>query len=113
MPRPARREAALGDVFDALANERRRAIVVRLAAGPARTPDVASQFGLTKQALSRHLTVLERAGLIERRSRGRTNDLALRPATLDDVTRWIFEIRRGWHASLDRLDTIVRSKQHD
>jgi DNA-binding transcriptional ArsR family regulator len=113
MPALARHKAVLGNVFDALANEQRRAILDRLARGPASTPDVASQFGFTKQALSRHLTVLEKAGLIERNIRGRTNDLVLVPARLDYVSRWLTEIRRGWHASLDRLDTIMRSNERD
>ena len=113
MPGVARRKAGIGSVFDALANDQRRAILVRLARGPASTPDIASQFGFTKQALSRHLTVLESAGLIERNFRGRTNDLVLVPARLDHVSRWLMEIRRGWHANLDRLDTIVRSKERD
>lgn len=113
MPGVARRKDGIGSVFDALANDQRRTILIRLARGPASTPDIASQFGFTKQALSRHLTVLESAGLIERNIRGRTNDLVLVPARLDHVSRWLMEIRRGWHANLDRLDTIVRSKERD
>jgi len=110
MPEGTRRGAALGNVFDALANAQRRTILVRLARGPASTPEIAARFGFTKQALSRHLTILESAGLIERSVRGRTNDLALVPGPLDDLSRWIVEIRRGWHTSLDRLDHILRSK---
>jgi DNA-binding transcriptional ArsR family regulator len=110
MPDLTRRETALGSAFDALANAQRRAILARLARGPASTPEIASRFGFTKQALSRHLTILERAGLIQRRIRGRTNDLALMPAPLDDVSQWIAEIGRGWQASLDRLDLILRSQ---
>jgi DNA-binding transcriptional ArsR family regulator len=113
MPAASRREAVLGSVFDALANAQRRAILARLARGPVSTPEIASRFGFTKQALSRHLTVLENAGLIQRSTRGRTNDLTLVQAPLDDVSQWIGEIRRGWNASFDRLDHILRSKRHD
>ena len=113
MPVPSRREAALGNVFDALDNAQRRAILARLARGPVSTPEISARFGFTKQALSRHLTVLENAGLIERSVRGRTNDLTLVQAPLDDVSRWIGEIRRGWNASFDRLDHVLRSKRYD
>ncbi len=107
-----RREAdALPAVFDALANEQRRAILVRLARGSASTPEVAAQFGFTKQALSRHLTVLEDAGLIERTIQGRVHYLALIPAPLDRVSRWLVEIRRGWHASLDRLNALLSEER--
>ncbi len=113
MARAASREAALGYVFDALANEQRRSILVRLAHGASSTPEIASQFGFTKQALSRHLKVLESAGLIARSGRGRINDVTLLPAALDDVSRWLVEVRRGWHASLDRLEHVLRSKRYD
>jgi DNA-binding transcriptional ArsR family regulator len=107
------RSASLGPIFGALANEQRRAILARLAQGPASTPDIALQFDLTKQALNRHLVVLEDAGLLERTMHGRTYDLALVPASLDRISRWLGEIRRGWHASLDRLDDILRSSNRD
>jgi DNA-binding transcriptional ArsR family regulator len=113
MPGLARGGASLGLVFGALANEQRRAILARLARGPASTPEIATQFDLTKQALSRHLVVLEDAGLVERTLRGRTYDLALVPAPLDRISRWLVEIRRGWHASLDRLEGVLRSNSRD
>ncbi len=102
---------ALPAVFDALANEQRRAILVRLARGSASTPEVAAQFGFTKQALSRHIAVLEDAGLIERTIQGRVHYLTLIPAPLDRVSRWLVEIRRGWHASLDRLDALLSEER--
>lgn len=103
------KEAQLGEVIDALANEHRRAILMCLARGRRSTTDVAEQFGFTKQALSRHMAVLEEAGLIERTIVGRTHRLALVPAQLDRVARWLVELRRGWQASLDRLDHVLRS----
>jgi DNA-binding transcriptional ArsR family regulator len=105
------RATSLGTVFGALANEQRRAILARLARGPASTPEIALQFDLTKQALSRHLAVLEDAGLVERTMRGRTYDLALVPAPLDRISRWLGGIRRGWHANLDRLDAMLKEQQ--
>ncbi|MBV9720102.1 MAG: winged helix-turn-helix transcriptional regulator [Candidatus Eremiobacteraeota bacterium] len=113
MPGTARLDASLGAVFGALANEQRRAIVVRLAQSSVSTPEVASQFEFTKQALSRHVAILEDAGLVRRTMRGRTYDLVLVPEPLDHISRWLVEIRRGWCASLDRLDQVLRSKDHD
>ena len=104
-----RKEAQLGEVIDALANKQRRVILMCLAHGRRNTTDVGEQFGFTKQALSRHMAVLEQAGLIERTMVGRTHRLALLPAQLDRVARWLVELRRGWHASLDRLDHVLRS----
>jgi DNA-binding transcriptional ArsR family regulator len=100
---------ALDLVFDALASEPRREIVARLSAGPATTPDIGRHFGFTKQALSRHVAVLEGAGLIQRVARGRVHKLSLVPAPLGEVSGWLAEIRRGWEANLDRLDAVLRS----
>ena len=113
MPRTARREEARGTVFNALASQQRRAILVRLSRGAASTPEIASQLGFTKQALSRHLTVLEGAGLIVRSVRVQTDHLALVPSRLDDAARWIVDISRGWHKGLDRLGHILRGKKRD
>jgi DNA-binding transcriptional ArsR family regulator len=97
----------LDDVFDALANEHRREIVRRLAEAPMTTPDIAHAFGFTKQALSRHLGVLESAGLLRRTPRGRVHDLVLVPQPLDRVRDWVVDLRRGWEANLDRLEEVL------
>jgi DNA-binding transcriptional ArsR family regulator len=89
------RAAVLDAVFDALANGPRRDIVRRLALGPLTTPEVGRHFGFSKQALSRHVAVLEGAGLIQRTVRGRVHELALAPAPLGEVSTWVTEIRRG------------------
>jgi len=99
---------ALDAVFDALANQPRREIVTRLSRGPMTTPDVGHHFGFTKQALSRHVGVLENAGLITRTLRGRVHELVLVPVPLGEISRWVAEIRRGWESSLDRLDDVLR-----
>jgi DNA-binding transcriptional ArsR family regulator len=96
-------------VFDALANEPRREIVTRLAQGAATTPEIGRLFGFSKQALSRHVAVLEQAGLVHRLVRGRVHELSLVPAPLDEISGWLAEIHRGWQASLDRLDAVLRS----
>jgi DNA-binding transcriptional ArsR family regulator len=92
--------AALDAVFDALANERRREIVTRLARGPMTTPEIGRHFGFTKQAISRHVGLLEGAGLVSRTPHGRVHELALVPRRLDDVVGWVSELRRGWAVGL-------------
>jgi DNA-binding transcriptional ArsR family regulator len=108
MPRTS--QATLDAVFDALANERRREIVMRLARSPMTTPEIGRHFGFTKQALSRHLAVLEGAGLVSRRAQGRIHCLALAPQRLDGVVQWVSELRRGWTASLERLEELLREQ---
>jgi DNA-binding transcriptional ArsR family regulator len=102
------RSAALDSVFDALANGPRRKIVIALARRPMTTPEVGRSFGFTKQALNRHVHVLERAGIISRTLHGRVHELELRSQPLEDISRWTTELRRGWASSLDRLDEILR-----
>jgi DNA-binding transcriptional ArsR family regulator len=94
-------------VFDALANAARRDIVVRLSRGGATTPDLGRDFHITKQALSRHLRVLEDAGLIERRLRGRVHELNLVPDQLEGVSKWASFVRENWAVNLDRLDSVL------
>lgn len=94
-------------VFDALANGARREIVARLSRGRATTPDLGRDFEITKQALSRHLRVLEDAGLIERRLRGRVHELNLVPDQLEGMSRWVTTIRDNWSWNLDRLESVL------
>lgn len=101
---------SLDVVFGALANEPRREIVARLARGPMTTPEIGRHFRFTKQALSRHISVLDNAGLIQRTPRGRVHVLALAPERLSELTGWVAEIRRGWESNLDRLGDVLRSE---
>lgn len=98
-----REPEALDQVFEALASEHRRHIVGRLAAGPVETPALGAHFDMSKQALQRHLQLLEGAGLIERELNGRVHTVRLRPEPLDGVASWTREIRTGWETSLDQL----------
>jgi DNA-binding transcriptional ArsR family regulator len=104
----AEQNRRLNAVFDALANEQRRKILIRLARGSVTTPEIAAQFGFTKQALSRHVALLEDAGLISRTARGRVHYLTLKPEPLERVSHWAYELRRGWKANLDRLEDALR-----
>ena len=99
--------AILDAVLDALANEHRRDIIARLSQGSMTTPDIAQQYGFTKQALSRHIGLMGNAGLISKVRRGRVDHLKLLPERLDSLSRWISELKTGWTASLNRLDEVL------
>lgn len=101
----------LSTTFAALADPTRRAILTRLARGEASVTELAKPFDMSLPAISKHLKVLERAGLIERR-----RDAQWRPARLDaeplhDVADWLEQYRRFWEESLDRLEEYVREIQ--
>jgi DNA-binding transcriptional ArsR family regulator len=99
--------AALDAVLTALANEHRRDIIARLSHGTMTTPAIRRQYGFTKQALSRHVGLMESAGLISRARRGRVDYIKLVPNRLDPVSHWISELKAGWTASLNRLDEVL------
>jgi DNA-binding transcriptional ArsR family regulator len=104
-------EADLDATFAALADATRRAILARLASGEASVTELAKPFDMSLPAISKHLKVLERAGLI---ARGR--DAQWRPARLDagplkDVADWVDHYRKFWEESFDRLDEYLREIQ--
>ena len=95
--------------FAALADPTRRAILARLAEGEATVTELAAPFPISSQAVSKHLKVLERAGLI---TRGRTAQLRpsrLRAAPLEDAVDWLEDYRPFWEAGFDRLEGRLRS----
>ena len=98
---------ALSDVYAALGSDVRRAIMGRLARGEARVTDVAAPFGISLAAVSKHILVLERAGLIHRRIEGRTHWLALEPAPLVNAEAWIERTRSFWNERLDALGELL------
>jgi DNA-binding transcriptional ArsR family regulator len=103
----ARRPTApddLSNTFAALADPTRRAILTRLAAGEATVGQLAEPFALTQQAISKHLKVLERAGLISRSRAAQARPCRLEPAQLDQVADWVGRHRQAWHERYDRLD---------
>ena len=99
----------LEETFAALANTTRRAILARLAEGQATVNEIAAPFELTLPAVSKHLTVLERAGLVVRGRRAQYRPCTLDPAPLVAASGWIERYRDVWEASLDRLDAYVRT----
>jgi len=101
----------LSSTFAALADPTRRAILARLASGQASVTELAAPFEMTMPAVSKHLKVLERAGLI-----ARSRDAQWRPCRLDgeplrDVAGWMEQYRRFWDESFDRLDDYLQSVQ--
>ena len=94
-------EAALDHSFQAMAHPVRRAIVRRLASGSATVGDATRGIGVSKPAITKHLHVLEQAGIVNRAIRGRTHLLTLRPGPLDEAAAWIDGQRRLWKRKMD------------
>ncbi len=90
--------------FAALADPTRRAILARLAHGPATVKELAAPFDMSGPAISKHLKVLERAGLVESWQDAQKRPRALAAEPLREVAEWAAEYRRFWDASYDRLD---------
>lgn len=100
---------ALDRAFLALADPVRRAIVARLARGPATVNELAMPFSITKQAVSKHIQVLERAGLITRTRDGQRRPCHLEPAALESLTGWIDNHRIVAERQYRQLDLVLES----
>lgn len=103
----------LDGVIAAISDPTRRAIMGRLARGPARISDIAEPFPISLTGICKHVKVLERAGLVQRTREGRENTLELTAEPLRDVARWIFQYERFWDTRLDRLEkffTLTKEK---
>src|SRR5580692_8611698 len=94
----------LNDVIGAISDPTRRAIIRRLALGPARISDVAALFPISLTGVCKHVRVLERAGWVQRSRCGRENTLELSAEPLRDVARWISRYECFWNARFDRLE---------
>ena len=101
----------LNDTFSALADPTRRRILADLAGGDRCVTDLARPYSMSLPAVSKHLRVLERAGLIRRRRCGRMHSLKLEAEPMKQAADWIEEYRRFWEASLDRLDEYLKQLQ--
>jgi DNA-binding transcriptional ArsR family regulator len=97
-------ERRLNAVFSALADPTRRAIVRRLASGEATVGELAQPFAMSFQAVSKHLRVLEEAGLVDRSRRAQQRPCRLRPDALAYASGWLGDYRQLWTTSFDRLD---------
>jgi DNA-binding transcriptional ArsR family regulator len=101
----------LNRTFAALADPTRRRILERLAQGDHCVTDLAKPYRMSLPAVSKHLRVLERAGLIRRQRRGRVHQLKLDAKPMQSAQQWIEEYRRFWDASLNRLDDFLKELQ--
>jgi len=101
----------LSSTFAALADPTRRAILARLVSGEATVTDLAEPFEMSLPAVSKHLKVLERAGLIARTRTAQWRPCRLEAAPLKDAADWLEHYRRFWEQSLDRLEDYLRELQ--
>src|ERR671910_1836015 len=99
---------SLSTTFAALADPTRRAILARLAAGPATVKELAAPFAMSGPAVSKHLRVLENAGLVASGREAQRRPRRLEAAPLKEVAEWAEGYRRFWEASYDRLDEYLR-----
>ena len=97
-------EERLSETFAALANSTRRAIVARLAEGEATVNELARPFKLTLPAISKHIKVLEQAGLVRRTQRAQYRPCTLDAAALEEVSTWAEQCRSVWEDRFDRMD---------
>jgi DNA-binding transcriptional ArsR family regulator len=104
-------EDRLNETFAALANATRRAILARLTEGEANVNQLAEPFELSLPAISKHLKVLERAGLIVRGQRAQYRPCILDAAPLEEVSTWAEQYRPIWEARFDRMDTYLEQLQ--
>ena len=100
----------LDDTLVALADGTRRHILQRLAAGDARVTEIAAPFDISLNSVSKHIRILERAGLVRRRIAGRDHFLSLDPAPLDATAAWMQRERAAWTTRLDKLEAALRAE---
>ena len=101
----------LTEVLGAISHPSRRAILHRLADGPARVTEIAAPFEMSLNAVSKHLKVLEGAGLIDREVQGRDHLIRFRGAPLRMVSDWVHEYQQFWTERLDRLEQYFQHKR--
>jgi DNA-binding transcriptional ArsR family regulator len=104
-------EQQLDAMFTALSDRTRRDIVARLSTGEATVKELAEPYAMTMQAVSQHIRVLERSGLISQGRHRQTRPCRLEPAALEAALSWIEESRRTWSDRMDRLETHLARVQ--
>jgi DNA-binding transcriptional ArsR family regulator len=103
----------LSNTFAALADPTRRAILARLASGEASVTELAKPFAMSMPAISKHLKVLERAGLVAHGREAQWRPRRLEPTALKEVHDWVEHYRQFWEQSLDRLDAYLQKLKQD
>jgi len=104
-------EQQLNSTFAALSDPTRRAILARLATGETTVTELAEPFAMSKPAITKHLNVLEKAGLIKRGRDAQRRPVQLQAQPLKEATDWIGQYRQFWEQRLDRLDGYLKSLQ--
>jgi DNA-binding transcriptional ArsR family regulator len=110
---PTIADEQLDVLFTALGDRTRRDIVARLSEGDATVKELAAPYAMTMQAVSQHIRVLERSGLISQGRHRQTRPCRLEPAALETALSWIEESRRTWSERMDRLETHLARLQRD
>jgi DNA-binding transcriptional ArsR family regulator len=105
------RARSIDRVAAAISDPTRRAIIERLASGPARISDVAQRFPMSLTGFCKHVRVLEGAGLVRRTRRGRDNTLRLSPQPLRHLARWALRYEQFWNDRLDRLEQFFAAQK--
>jgi DNA-binding transcriptional ArsR family regulator len=100
----------LDDTLIALADETRRSILKQLASGEARVTKLAEPFDISLNSVSKHIRLLERAGLVRRRVSGREHYLSLDPKPFDELSQWMVRTREFWNSRLDALEAALRAE---
>src|SRR4051812_50224517 len=104
-------DTQLDAVFSALADPTRRAILARLMTGEASVNELAEPFAISQPAISKHLKMLERAGLVTRSADGTRRPVRIEAAPMKDAVDWLEKYRRFWEQSYSRLDSLLASLQ--
>ena len=104
---------SLDATFSALADPTRRAILLRLADGEASVSELAAPFDMSLPAISKHLTVLEKAGLLNRRKEGRVHHISLAAKPMQEAAQWLDFYEQFWSERLDALDDLLREQEDD
>ena len=100
----------LDDTLIALADETRRSILQRLSSGQARVTEVAAPYPISLNSVSKHIRILERAGLVRRQVSGRDHYLSLDPRPMHEITEWMVKSRDFWSGRLDALEAALRAE---
>jgi len=105
------RQVRLDQVYGAIADPTRRAILGALSRGDIRVGSLADRFPISFNGVSKHVKVLERAGLLERRIQGREHWLRLKPGALRDASRWLDHYRMFWDERLEAMEAFLLSRR--
>ena len=104
--------SSMNEVFHALSHDARRAMLARLASGELTIGELADPFSMSLEAASKHVRVLERAGLVRRTVEGRTHRCRLNPNRLAEAQRWLKYYQRFWTERLDALEAMLAPSKH-